>query len=150
MGRLPVDLPSDPGESGQAGRTGRAGGPNCSPQGLIERTVRAVQRVVVVGGGLAGLQTVAALRNQGYADALVLVGAESRPPYDRPPLPKSLLHGDTDDSTLDADWAAWNVERHLGRTATGLCPGTLETDAGDLAWDQLVIATGSVPVRFQG
>ncbi len=105
---------------------------------------------MVVGGGLAGLQTVAALRNQGYADALVLVGAESRPPYDRPPLTKSLLHGDTDDSTLDADWAAWNVERHLGRTATGLCPGTLETDAGDLAWDQLVIATGSVPVRFPG
>ncbi len=105
---------------------------------------------MVVGGGLAGLQTVAALRNQGYADALVLVGAESRPPYDRPPLTKSLLHGDTDDSTLDADWAAWNVERYLGRTATGLCPGTLETDAGDLAWDQLVIATGSVPVRFPG
>ena len=41
-----------------------------------ERTVRPVQRVVVVGGGLAGLQTVAALRTQGYAGALVLVGAE--------------------------------------------------------------------------
>jgi 3-phenylpropionate/trans-cinnamate dioxygenase ferredoxin reductase component len=109
-----------------------------------------VQRVVVVGGGLAGLQTVAALRNQGYGDALVLVGAESRPPYDRPPLTKSLLHGDIDDSTLDADWAGWNVERHLGRTATGLCEGTLETDAGDLAWDRLVIATGSIPVRFPG
>jgi 3-phenylpropionate/trans-cinnamate dioxygenase ferredoxin reductase component len=109
-----------------------------------------VQRVVVVGGGLAGLQTVAALRNQGYDDALVLVGAESRPPYDRPPLTKSVLHGDAEDSTLDADWAAWNVERYLGRTATGLCQGTLETDAGDLAWDQLVIATGSVPVRFPG
>jgi 3-phenylpropionate/trans-cinnamate dioxygenase ferredoxin reductase component len=109
-----------------------------------------VQRVVVVGGGLAGLQTVAALRNQGYAGALVLVGAESHPPYDRPPLTKAVLVGESDDSTLDADWAAWNVERHLGRTATGLCQGTLETDAGDLAWDQLVIATGSVPVRFPG
>ena len=105
---------------------------------------------MVVGGGLAGLQTVAALRNQGYADALVLVGAEQHPPYDRPPLTKAVLHGESDDSTLDADWAHWNVERHLGRTATGLCAGTLETDSGDLAWDRLVIATGSVPVRFPG
>jgi 3-phenylpropionate/trans-cinnamate dioxygenase ferredoxin reductase component len=109
-----------------------------------------VQRVVVVGAGLAGLQTVAALRNQGYADALVLVGAETHPPYDRPPLTKAVLHGESDDSTLDADWAAWDVERHLGRTATGLSPGTLHTDAGDLAWDKLVIATGSVPIRFPG
>jgi 3-phenylpropionate/trans-cinnamate dioxygenase ferredoxin reductase component len=109
-----------------------------------------VQRVVVVGAGLAGLQTVAALRNQGYADALVLVGAETHPPYDRPPLTKAVLHGESDDSTLDADWAAWDVERHLGRTATGLSPGTLQTDAGDLAWDKLVIATGSVPIRFPG
>jgi 3-phenylpropionate/trans-cinnamate dioxygenase ferredoxin reductase component len=107
-----------------------------------------VQRVVVVGGGLAGLQTVAALRQQGYADALVLVGAEPHRPYDRPPLTKAVLFGDSDDSTLDADWASWNVELHLGRTATGLGPGTLETDGGDLDWDQLVIATGSIPVRF--
>ena len=128
------------------------GGPSRggSQRGLVERTVRAVQRVVVVGGGLAGLQTVAALRTQGYGGALALVGAESHAPYDRPPLTKSVLMGESDDSTLDADWAAWNVELHLGRTATGLRPGTLETDAGDLAWDQLVIATGSVPVRFPG
>jgi NADPH-dependent 2,4-dienoyl-CoA reductase/sulfur reductase-like enzyme len=109
-----------------------------------------VQRVVVVGGGLAGLQTVAALRTQGYGGALVLVGAESHLPYDRPPLTKAVLMGQSHDSTLDADWAAWNVELHLGRTATGLCQGRLETDDGDLAWDQLVIATGSVPVRFAG
>jgi 3-phenylpropionate/trans-cinnamate dioxygenase ferredoxin reductase subunit len=109
-----------------------------------------VQRIVVVGGGLAGLQTVAALRQQGYADALVLVGAEPHHPYDRPPLTKAVLHGDSDDSTLDADWDHWNVELHLGRTATGLCAGTLETDKGDLAWDKLVVASGSVPVRFPG
>ena len=107
-------------------------------------------RIVVVGGGLAGLRTVAALRSQGYADALVLVGAEPHPPYDRPPLTKAVLHGESDDSTLDADWAGWDVDVHLGRTATGLRTGTLETDAGDLAWDRLVIATGSVPVRFPG
>jgi 3-phenylpropionate/trans-cinnamate dioxygenase ferredoxin reductase component len=109
-----------------------------------------VARIVVVGGGLAGLQTVAALRRQGSTDALVLVGAELHPPYDRPPLTKAVLHGESEDSTLDADWAGWDVDVHLGRTATGLRTGVLETDAGDLAWDRLVIATGSVPVRFPG
>jgi 3-phenylpropionate/trans-cinnamate dioxygenase ferredoxin reductase component len=109
-----------------------------------------VQRIVVVGAGLAGLQTVAALRKQGYAGDLVLVGAEPHHPYDRPPLTKAVLHGESDDSTLDADWAGWNVELHLGRSATSLRAGTLETDAGDLGWDRLVVATGSVPVRFPG
>ncbi|MGZ4595960.1 MAG: NAD(P)/FAD-dependent oxidoreductase [Actinomycetes bacterium] len=109
-----------------------------------------MERVVVVGGGLAGLQTVAALRGRGYAGALTLVGAEPYPPYDRPPLAKAVLFGAVDDTTLDADWTAWDVDLRLGRVATGLREGVLETDAGDLPWDGLVLATGALPVRLPG
>ncbi|WP_415803290.1 FAD-dependent oxidoreductase, partial [Isoptericola cucumis] len=47
--------------------------------------------VVVVGAGLAGAQTVAALRAHGFAGHVTLLGAEGVPPYDRPPLSKELL-----------------------------------------------------------
>ncbi|MDQ1665927.1 MAG: 3-phenylpropionate/trans-cinnamate dioxygenase ferredoxin reductase component [Actinomycetota bacterium] len=109
-----------------------------------------MQRVVVVGSGLAGLQTVAALRAQGYAGELTMVGAEPYPPYDRPPLSKAVLLGEADDSTLDADWDAWAVTRLPGRTATGVRDGVLETDVVDLEWDGLVVATGAQPLRLPG
>jgi 3-phenylpropionate/trans-cinnamate dioxygenase ferredoxin reductase component len=110
-----------------------------------------VDRVLVVGAGLAGLQTAVALRGQWYAGALTLVGAEPVPPYDRPPLSKALMAGEVDDTTLDADWDGLGVTRLLGRRATGLpAQGVLATDAGELAYDGVVVATGASPVRLPG
>ena len=75
--------------------------------------------IVVVGAGLAGLHTVVALRSQGYAGGVTLIGAEPDPPYDRPPLTKALLMGETDDTTLEADWAALDVDLRLGTDDPG-------------------------------
>lgn len=119
-------------------------------RGVDRGADRGADRVVVVGGGLAGLQSVVALRAQGYAGGLTLLGADPAAPYDRPPLSKAVLRGEADDSTLEADWPALDVELLLGRTATGLRPGVLETDRGDLAFDGLVLATGAEPVRLPG
>ncbi len=104
--------------------------------------------IVVVGAGLAGLHTVRALRQQGYAGALTLVGAEQEPPYDRPPLSKQVLMGRADDSTLEADWAELAVDLRLGVRAERVEPGVLLTDAGDLAFEACVLATGAVPRRL--
>ena len=60
-------------------------------------------RIVIAGGGLAGLRTVEELRALGYAGAITLIGAENRPPYDRPPLSKQLMLGRVDDTTLRAE-----------------------------------------------
>src|SRR5580658_10690061 len=49
--------------------------------------------VVVVGAAIGGLRTVEALRDGGFAGRLVLVGEETHPPYDRPPLSKQVLAG---------------------------------------------------------
>ena len=73
--------------------------------------------IVVVGAGLAGLHTVVALRGQGYRGPLTLLGGEGIEPYDRPPLTKKLLRGHTDDTTLEADWAALDVDRRLSTRA---------------------------------
>lgn len=109
-----------------------------------------MERVIIVGGGLAGLRTAEALRARGYTGALTLVSAEPYAPYDRPPLSKAVLRGETDDTTVAADWDALGCELLLGRRATGLGEGVLETSGGPLAFDGLVIATGATPVRLPG
>jgi len=73
---------------------------------------------------------------------VTLLGAEPHPPYDRPPLSKGLLQGVVDDSTLEGELDA---DVRLSTRAMGLRPGTVETSGGDLAYDGLVLATGSVP-----
>jgi len=108
------------------------------------------EQVVVVGGGLAGARTVQELRAQGHTGRVLLVGAEPHLPYDRPPLSKAVLSGEVDDTTLDVAWAGLDVDLHLGVRATGLRPGVLETTAGELGHDALVVATGASPVRLGG
>ncbi|HEU5031649.1 MAG TPA: FAD-dependent oxidoreductase [Spirillospora sp.] len=115
-----------------------------------------MNRVIVVGGGLAGVRAAEALRSKGYEGALTLVSAERHRPYDRPPLSKAVLAGDSDDTTVDADWDALRCELLLGERATGLRldgpgrGGTVASTAGDLPFDGLVIATGAEPVTLPG
>src|SRR5258708_21892414 len=108
--------------------------------------------VIVGGGGLAGIRAVEALRAKGYEGGLTIVGAELYPPYDRPPLSKAVLTGDTDDTSVGADFERLRCEALLGHRATGLRPGdhVLETTAGELGYDGLVIATGATPIRLPG
>jgi NADPH-dependent 2,4-dienoyl-CoA reductase/sulfur reductase-like enzyme len=106
--------------------------------------------IVVVGAGLAGLQTVVALRARGYAGPLTLLGAEAEPPYDRPPLSKELLRGDVESSALHADWAALDVDLRLGVRVHEVGDGVLGTDTGELAFDRCVLATGAEPRRLPG
>ena len=106
--------------------------------------------MVVVGGGLAGSRSVQELRAQGFAGRVTLLGDERHLPYDRPPLSKDLLRGVVEASTLDVDYGALDVDLRLGVRATGLREGVLETDAGDVAHDGLVLATGAVPRRLPG
>src|SRR5262249_60543483 len=50
-------------------------------------------RIVIVGASLAGLRAAEALREEGFAGELTMVGDERQPPYDRPPLSKQVLLG---------------------------------------------------------
>ena len=131
------------------------------------------ERTVVTGAGLAGFRTVEELRRRGYSGQLTLIGAEDRPPYDRPPLSKRVLT-DGIDPSLNADFASLDVDFHPGETAVALeAPAPAESPApapaASLArssgaaresalitnrdkypFDHLVLATGSVPVTLPG
>jgi NADPH-dependent 2,4-dienoyl-CoA reductase/sulfur reductase-like enzyme len=85
---------------------------------------------------------------------LAIVGAESHPPYDRPPLSKQILTGkaEPDDLVLtiedgfEADW-------HLGTRAVGLDLGRrrVRLESGeDRPFERLVIATGAHPRLLPG
>ena len=110
----------------------------------------AAEEIVVVGGGLAGLRTVEELRSAGYDGSLTLIGAETRPPYDRPPLSKQLMTGAVDDTTLRADLDALGARIRLGESAEHLTAASVRTTEAEYGFDRLVIATGARPIGLPG
>ncbi|MEU7006033.1 FAD-dependent oxidoreductase [Streptomyces sp. NPDC046332] len=113
---------------------------------------QAQQRVVVVGAGMAGVQTAVALREQGFDGPVTLIGAEPHQPYDRPPLSKAVLLGKAEDSAFDVDFEALSIELRLGLDVTGLRADAheVDTEAGPVPYDVLVVATGAEPVTLPG
>ncbi|MFF1463644.1 NAD(P)/FAD-dependent oxidoreductase [Streptomyces sp. NPDC058330] len=108
--------------------------------------------VVVVGAGMAGVQTAVALREQGFAGPVTLIGAEPHQPYDRPPLSKAVLLGKAEDSAFDVDFEELDVTLRLGVEVTGLRAAAheLDTERGPVGYDALVLATGAEPVVLPG
>ncbi|MEV6178557.1 NAD(P)/FAD-dependent oxidoreductase [Streptomyces sp. NPDC052016] len=110
------------------------------------------RRVVVVGAGMAGVQTAVALREQGFDGTVTLIGAEPHQPYDRPPLSKAVLLGKAEDSAFDVDFESLDVELRLGSEALAVRPAdhVLDTETGPVPYDVLVLATGAEPIRLPG
>ena len=108
--------------------------------------------MVVVGAGQAGGRAVQALREEGYAGAVTLVGEEPHHPYERPPLSKGYLHGTADRASLlvhPQDWyAAHDVELRLNVAATAIDRDQADVilaDGGRIPYDRLLLTTGSSP-----
>ena len=59
-----------------------------------------MNHVIVVGAGQAGASCVARLRSKGFDGQITLIGEESVPPYQRPPLSKAYLLGEMDRDRL--------------------------------------------------
>jgi 3-phenylpropionate/trans-cinnamate dioxygenase ferredoxin reductase component len=109
-----------------------------------------IERVVIAGAGLAGLRTAEELRAKGYPGGITMIGAEHRPPYDRPPLTKKFMTGELDEVSLRADMAALGVDLRLGEAATEVGDGVLRTGTGEYEFGALVVTTGAAPVRLPG
>ena len=118
---------------------------------------RDVGAVLVVGAGAAGVRAAATLRERGFPGRIVLVGAEDAAPYQRPPLSKQQLVGDTGPLPLrgPAFWAQRDIELVTGDPVTDLgVPAARATlrSGRTVAWDRAVLATGATarPVGVPG
>ncbi|MFG2836733.1 NAD(P)/FAD-dependent oxidoreductase [Streptomyces zaomyceticus] len=113
---------------------------------------QAQHHVVIVGAGMAGVQTAVALREQGFTGPVTLIGAEPHQPYDRPPLSKAVLLGKAEHSAFEVDFEDLGVELRLGLDVTGLraADHRIDTEVGPVAYDTLVVATGAHPVVLPG
>ena len=113
-----------------------------------------MQHVVVIGAGQAGASCVAKLRNGGFEGKITLIGAEPCPPYQRPPLSKGYLLGDMTLERLflrpEAFYADQGIALKTDCRVTAIDPETrvLATTVGQIAYDELVLATGSLPRRL--
>ncbi|KGM30751.1 FAD-dependent oxidoreductase, partial [Inquilinus limosus] len=78
--------------------------------------------MVIVGAGEAGARAAITLREQGWDGPVTLIGAEARPPYERPPLSKAALLAEAEPATvLDRDRAATlGIELILGTEVTAI------------------------------
>jgi NADPH-dependent 2,4-dienoyl-CoA reductase/sulfur reductase-like enzyme len=113
---------------------------------------------VVVGASIAGLRACEALRTDGYAGKVTLIGAEPHLPYDRPPLSKKLLAGDWEPDRIALrkpdEYATIGLDVRLGVPAVALDTEARAVELADGTTvpydDGLVIATGSATKRLPG
>src|SRR5918994_3400288 len=104
---------------------------------------------VIVGASLAGGGVAATLRQEGFDGKVILIGAEPQPPYERPPLSKDYLRGESSfEQALvqPPDFFRENgIETRFGVRATRVdaTKKVVELDGGErVAYDELLIATG--------
>jgi 3-phenylpropionate/trans-cinnamate dioxygenase ferredoxin reductase subunit len=113
------------------------------------------ERVVIIGAGQAGAQVAISLRQAGFAGEVILVGEESEPPYQRPPLSKAYMSGEMPlERTYirsPAYYAKSAIDLRLGTRLDRILPDRRAVVAADqeLAYDVLVICTGTRARRLR-
>jgi 3-phenylpropionate/trans-cinnamate dioxygenase ferredoxin reductase component len=106
-------------------------------------------RHVILGASLAGATAAITLREEGADGDVILIGAEPKPPYERPPLSKAYLRGEVPfDKALvrpAAFYAEHGIQTMFGTRATRIDPSARVVELEDhrrVSFDALLIATG--------
>jgi 3-phenylpropionate/trans-cinnamate dioxygenase ferredoxin reductase component len=110
---------------------------------------------VIVGASLAGAKAAEELRERGFDGQVILIGAEAERPYERPPLTKDYLRGESEREKAYVHPEAFYVEREIellnGTTASSIDPSAARVilDGGrEVGYDALLLTTGAEPRRL--
>ena len=110
---------------------------------------------VIVGAGLAGAKAAETLRAEGFDGRLLLLGDEAERPYERPPLSKAYLRGETDRDSLyvhqESFYAAHGIELRPSTPVGAIDPGSRQVElvSGErISYERLLLATGATPRRL--
>ena len=113
------------------------------------------QTFVIAGASLAGAKAAQELREHGFDGRVVLIGTEPERPYERPPLTKDYLRGESEREKAYVHGADFyeqhDIELMTGTTVTAIDPGgpSVTLDGGrELSYDRLLLTTGSEPRRI--
>ncbi len=111
--------------------------------------------VVIVGTGHGGAQAAIALRQQGHEGTIMLIGRDSVPPYERPPLSKEYLSGDKTFERImirpEKFWADKGIDLQLGRGVSEIDwmrHAVTLTDDSTIGYRKLIWAGGADPRRL--
>ncbi len=121
----------------------------------VRRAAVGPSSVVIVGAGAAGNACAEALRREGYAGPLTMVGAEATGPVDRPNLSKDYLAGNAPEEWMplrgDDFYRELDIALTVGARVTSIDTAAkrVELEGGkSLPYGALVLATGAQPSRL--
>jgi 3-phenylpropionate/trans-cinnamate dioxygenase ferredoxin reductase subunit len=110
---------------------------------------------LIVGASLAGAKAAEELRTHGFDGRVMLIGAEPERPYERPPLTKDYLRGESGREKAyvhpEGFYAQQEIELVTGVTVTAIDPGASRVTLDDgrtIGYDRLLLATGAEPRRL--
>ena len=110
---------------------------------------------IIVGAGLAGAKAAESLRHEGLEGRIILLGAEGELPYERPPLSKEYLRGESPREQArvhpDGFYESHEIELRTSAEVRSIDTTAQEVVLADgerLSWARLLLATGAEPRRL--
>jgi 3-phenylpropionate/trans-cinnamate dioxygenase ferredoxin reductase subunit len=111
--------------------------------------------VVIIGAGLAAAKAAEALRERDPTVAITILGEEPDPPYERPPLSKDYLRGESERAKLDAldpgfyDSDGVTLRTSVRAAAIDTAARAVSLEDGErISYERLLLATGAAPRRL--